>query len=114
MSQQIDISSEHRQQLQELLDQYLPGVQVWAYGSRVTLTANPGSDLDLVAFSSPGQASRVSDLREALDESSLPFAVDLHVWDDVPERFRRIILEQFVVLKVEGQPPGTSTDTATG
>lgn len=63
---------------------------VWAYGSRVRHTARPHPDLDPVVFTSPAQRWSVGELKEALSESDLPFAVDLHVWDEVPERFHEI------------------------
>ena len=46
----------------------------------------------------PEQAGRVSDLREAFEESNLPFRVDLFVWDAVPEQFRKHIKRDHVVL----------------
>ena len=35
MNSAIDITSEQRKTLVDLLRQYIPGVAVWAYGSRV-------------------------------------------------------------------------------
>ena len=58
----------------------------------------PQSDLDLVVFATPEQNGRVSYLREALEESSLPFRVDLFVWDTVPEQFRKHIKRDHVVM----------------
>ena len=68
------------------------------YGSRVKWTSRPQSDLDLVVFATPEQERRVSDLRDAFEESSLPFRVDLFVWDDVPEQFHKQIEADHVVL----------------
>ncbi|MCY4611604.1 MAG: restriction endonuclease subunit S [Gammaproteobacteria bacterium] len=91
IEQAIDITSSQRKTVLALIQQYLPGVAVWAYGSRVKWTSRPQSDLDLVAFASPEQKDRVGDLREAFEESDLPFRVDLFVWDEVPESFREQI-----------------------
>lgn len=74
-----------------MLEAHLPGTRVWAFGSRAEGTARANSDLDLVVFSTPDQRRAVGDLREALEESNLPFRVDLHVWDELPARFRRRI-----------------------
>ena len=49
-------------------------------------------------FAKPEQERRVSDLREAFEESNLPFRVDLFVWDAVPEQFRKTIEAEHVVL----------------
>lgn len=76
----------------------MPKVTVWAYGSRVKGNSRPASDLDLVVFSAPEHAGQVSCLREALEESGLPFRVDLFVWDDIPENFRWNIEQEHVTL----------------
>jgi type I restriction enzyme S subunit len=100
----IDLTKEQRNMLSELLRQVLPGVAVWAYGSRVKWTARPTSDLDLVAFATPAQRPQVVELKDALAESNLPFPVDLHVWDEVAERFREIIQKEYVVVQEAKQP----------
>ena len=99
----VRITEAQRKLLLELVRRFIPGVTVWAYGSRVKGTARPTSDLDLVVFATPDQRSRVSELKEALDESNLPFIVDLHIWDEVPEQFHRIIRNQYVVLQSSGR-----------
>jgi predicted nucleotidyltransferase len=108
MTDAIDLTTEQRNQLTALLRRFLPGVAVWAYGSRVKWTARPNSDLDLVAFTTPAQRQQVSELKDALAESNLSFPVDLHVWDDVPERFREIIRKEYVVVQ-EAKQPGSSS-----
>jgi type I restriction enzyme S subunit len=108
MSDAIDITPAQRKTLETYFVRYIPGVSVWAYGSRVKWTARPNSDLDLVVFSKPEQSASVAELKDAFAESDLPFRVDLHVWDEVPERFREIISREYVVL-ISGNsyiPPG--------
>ena len=94
----IDITSDQRKTLLSLLERYLPNTAAWVYGSRVKWTSRPQSDLDLVVFATPDQQRRVSELREAFEESNLPFRVDLFVWDDVPEQFHKQIEAEHVVL----------------
>lgn len=98
IEQAIDITLSQRKTVLALIQQYLPGVVVWVYGSRAKWTSRPQSDLDLVAFASPEQKDRVGDLREAFEESDLPFRVDLFVWDEVPESFRTQIEVEHVEL----------------
>ncbi len=100
----IDITAEQRKTVLALLARHLPNSTAWVYGSRVKWTARPESDLDLVVFAKPEQERRVSDLREAFEESNLPFRVDLFVWDAVPEQFRKQIEAEHVVL-VERRNP---------
>jgi type I restriction enzyme S subunit len=94
----IDISTEQRKILLDLFSKHLPKTKVWAFGSRVKWTTRFNSDLDLVVFSSSEQSNQVSTLKEALEESKLPFRVDLLVWDKLPENFQRNIEEGYVVL----------------
>lgn len=108
MTAAIDITAEQRKTLLALLRRFIPGVAVWAYGSRVKWTARSNSDLDLVAFTTPAQRPLVAELKEALGESNLPFLVDLHVWDEIPERFHEIIRKEYVVLQEAKQPESGS------
>ena len=98
LSAAIDITADQRKTILALLERYLPNTTVWVYGSRAKWTSRPQSDLDMVVFATPEQNRRVSDLREAFEESSLPFRVYLFVWDDVPESFRKHVKAGYVVL----------------
>ena len=108
MTAAIDITKEQRKTLLAILRRFIPGVAVWAYGSRVKWTARPNSDLDLVAFTTPAQRTIVSELKEAIAESDLPFLVDFHIWDEVPERFHEIIRKEYVVLQEAKQSEGSN------
>ena len=99
MKADIDITADQRRIVLHLVRAHLPDVDVWAYGSRVNGNARPHSDLDIVAFTAPGQNERVADLRHAFEESDLPFAIDLFAWDDLPESFHRHIERGYVVLQ---------------
>ena len=94
----IDITAAERSTVLALLERYLPGTTAWVYGSRVKWTSTPQSDLDLVVFATPEQRPQVGDLREAFEQSNLPFRVDLFVWDDVSEPVRRRIEMEHVTL----------------
>jgi type I restriction enzyme S subunit len=95
----IDLTAAQRKEITRLLKTHLPDTEVWAYGSRVKFTARPSSDLDMVAFATPEQKQAVYDLKEAFEESDLPFRVDLFIWDEVPEQFHRNIEAERVVLQ---------------
>ena len=98
MSQAIDLTPSQREKLLSLLSSHLPNTEVWVYGSRARWTSRQESDFDMAVFATPAQARGVSALREALEESNLPFRVDLFVWDEVPESFRKQIQREHVVL----------------
>ena len=95
----IDLTPAQLKEVKRLLHQHLPNTQVWAYGSRVTFKSRPESDLDLVAFATKEQSRAVGDLREALEESDLPFSVDIMVWDTMPEHFKPNIEQAYFVLQ---------------
>ena len=94
----IDITAEQRRAVLALLNRYLPDTTAWAYGSLVKWTPRPESDLDLVVLARPEQSAQVAELREAFEESDLPFRVDLFVWDEVPKSFKARIEGDRVVL----------------
>ena len=109
MTPSIDVTVEQRKTILSLLERHLPDTTAWAYGSRVKRTSRPTSDLDLVVFATPERGCQVGNLREALEESDLPFQVDLFVWDEVPNNFRKRIEAERVVL-VEKQRREEGTD----
>ena len=99
----LQLSDRHLATVRALLDRHLPGVETWAYGSRAKGTARPWSDLDLVVFAEPDRQKAVSELRDAFEESDLPFRVDLFVWDEIPDSFRENIRKEHVVLIEKGK-----------
>ena len=112
----IDITAEQRRTILTLLKRYLPNTTAWVYGSRVAWTSRPASDLDMVVFATPEQDHQVANLREAFEESNLPFRVDLFVWDDVPPGFRKQIDTEHVTLveSDERQNPTAWPETVLG
>ena len=94
----IDITAGQRKTVLALLARHLPNTTAWVYGSRAKWTSRPQSDLDVVVFATPEQSVRVGELREAFEDSDLPFRVDLFVWDAVPEKFQERIEMDHVVL----------------
>ena len=106
----IDLTVAQRKEVAALLQRYPPDTEVWAYGSRVKFTAKPHSDLDMVAFAAKEQSQAVADLREAFEESYLPFRVDLFVWDEIPEEFHKNIEKERVVLQEKKKDDKSSKD----
>lgn len=98
MNKSIDIAPHHQQEILNVLSNLLPGIGVWAFGSRINGTARKNSDLDLVVFSTPELSHYVHEVRETFDESNLPFRVDMLVWDELPENFQDNIKNEHVDL----------------
>ena len=68
-----------RAQVMEVLRKVCPTATVWAYGSRVTGGAHPGSDLDLAV-----QGASPARLKAAFVESDVPILVDVADWEALP------------------------------
>ena len=87
--------------VEALLHEHVPGLEVWAYGSRVNGRSHAGSDLDLVLRGTESHAlspDRMQDIAEAFRESNIPFLVDVHDWSTLPDQFRSEIERDHVVL----------------
>ena len=106
MNADIILPPEQLQLTLKLTRTHLPGVAIWAYGSRVGGQPRRYSDLDLVAFTAPGQERPAAELREAFAESDLPIRVDLFLWDELPDAFRRRIERKYAVLQRAGGGAG--------
>ena len=101
MSDRLALPRRYRDQLEALLRQHVPGVEVWAYGSRVNGESHEGSDLDL-ALRGPGLEPLEGgfyDLLEAIEKSDIPILVQAHDWAMLPESFHREIERDYVVVQ---------------
>lgn len=98
MSAKIDISPEQLAIVQGILRDHLPkGTLAWAFGSRVTWTAKPFSDLDIaLEGAAPLPADVLIDLEEAFEASDLPWKVDVIDLNAVSPEFRAIVERQRV------------------
>ena len=99
----LEISIHDWDEVRRILTEHLFGTTVWAFGSRVTGTAKPYSDLDLVIVTD--QMLTLEDmatLKEAFDESDLTVRVDIVDWASTDESFQRIIQQQYVVIQQAG------------
>ncbi len=99
--QNININSKDLETIKALLRQYLPRTLVWAYGSRVNQAGHNFSDLDIVVFSKPEQQDDIFDLKVAFENAFLPFRIDLHCWDEIPDSFKKNIKRNYVLLQDE-------------
>jgi predicted nucleotidyltransferase len=83
-----------------ILAAHAPGLEARAFGSRVDGTPKDYSDLDL-ALAGPAKldAAVMESLREAFEESDLPFRVDILDWHAISEEFQKVILAKYEVLR---------------
>ena len=96
----IDINPHFLTEVLRICDLHVPGAEVWAFGSRAKWTAKPYSDLDIALLTDhPLPLEKEAALREALDNSTLPFRVDFVDWLSITDSFRQIVSRDKVVIR---------------
>ena len=100
----IVIEPHQWQELSAILRTHLPGRRVWAFGSRATgRRMRRFSDLDLAVGGEELTLELLDTLRQALDESRLPFKVDIVDLATVSAEFRARIEPEMVLLTEENR-----------
>ena len=101
MTDRLELPRHYREQLEVLLREHVPGVEVWAYGSRVSGENHDGSDLDLVLRGPALEPldGGLYDLLEAIEKSNIPILIQAHDWAMLPESFHREIERDYVVVQ---------------
>lgn len=95
----IDISPEQWAIVQSILQQHVPDIAVWAFGSRAKRMAKPYSDLDIAIITDqPLPLQKMAALRDAFSESDLPWKVDVVDWAATSLSFRKFIERERVVV----------------
>jgi len=96
----IDLSPDHLALVKQILAAHVPGLEVRAFGSRVTGQARDYSDLD-VAIISRQKTDRAAlyRLEEAFVASDLPFRVDVLDWQRLSESFRGVVEQGYVIIQ---------------
>ena len=96
----VDIRPDHLEIVQGILREHLPvDVKVWVFGSRANWTTKDSSDLDL-ALEGENKLSHklLGALKDAFDDSTLPYTVDVVDLHAVSHDFKKIVEEQRVAL----------------
>ncbi len=95
----IDIGPADLETVRRILYEHTSGLEVRAFGSRVSWTARETSDLDLTLMTAePLNIARMAELKATFTESDLPFRVDIVDWASTSESFRKVIEREYVVL----------------
>lgn len=74
------------------------------YGSRAKGNYRPGSDIDLALFGAQLGHSTLAKLSAQLDESPIPYQVDLALWDDIANGDLREHIQRAGVVFYELHP----------
>jgi predicted nucleotidyltransferase len=96
----IVIEARQWDELSSILKAHLPGRRVWAFGSRATgRRVKRYSDLDLLIDGDSYSLKTAALLEEALDESRLPFKVDVVPISTLTPEFRARIEPEMVLIQ---------------
>src|SRR6218665_3984648 len=90
--QLLEGRADHLELVLHIFQQHLPDVEGWGFGSRDKWLARDSSDIDLCIRAAAALSfEQMGLLREAFEESNLPYKVDVVDWTMASAAFREII-----------------------
>jgi len=99
----IDVSPDQLQTIKDILKRHAPDCEVRAFGSRFKWTAKDHSDLDLAFVGSEKLPfKKLSALKNAFEESDLPYRVDVLDWHSISPEFQKVIEQGYEVIQKQG------------
>ena len=88
----LDLKPHELETVRNILNRFVPEAEMIVFGSRIHGTAKPWSDLNLANKAKSALDWKVlEDIKEAFQESELPFRVDILDWNEITDAFRRAI-----------------------
>jgi len=99
------LESDQLETVQRILGLHFEGLEVWAYGSRVTgVDLTPETELELVVISErPLSFEDMTAVEKAFAESGLPFRVDVIDWVKLPESLQKQIKKEHDVVQAAAE-----------
>lgn len=91
----INIEKKYLKILNNILKKY--PYAFYAFGSRVKGNNRKYSDLD-ICYKEEIPANIITEIKEELEESNLPFRTDLVFWYNLPNSYRELIKDELVPL----------------
>lgn len=98
---QINLPKDQMEIVKRILRKELVDTEVWVFGSRLTNSFHGGSDLDLALRNKQDLSSITNTLgriRQAFIDSNLLIEVDVLDWARLPDTFKKVISENYIVL----------------
>ncbi|AFN57573.1 putative nucleotidyltransferase [Zymomonas mobilis] len=91
--------------VKDILHQFIPDCEVWAFGSRTSDRVKPYSDLDLAIIGDTFLPLLThAQLEEAFSSSLLPWKVDILDWANADDRFRDLIRKNHILIQKKDCP----------
>ena len=99
------LETEQLETVQRILGLHFEGLEVWAYGSRVTgVDLTPETELELVVITdSPLSVEDMTAVEKAFADSGLPFRVDVIDWVKLPESIQKHIKKEHDVVQAASE-----------
>lgn len=94
----LAVKKKHLDELTQIFEEYCPKAEIWAFGSRVKGESHSGSDLDMVVKSFHEENKNVAELRELLNDSDIPFLMEILDFEKIPASFQNEILKKYVQI----------------
>ena len=94
----INLKQEYLNELYKIFQEYCPNAEIWAYGSRVNGDSHSGSDLDLTIKSFNEEKKYLSELKNLLNDSDIPFLIDITEYKKLPEIFQEKIKKGYIKI----------------
>ena len=95
------LETEQLETVQRILSLHFEGLEVWAYGPRLTgVDLTPETELDLVVIAErPLSFEAMTAVEKAFAESGLAFRVDVMDWAKLPETMQKQIKKEHEVVQ---------------
>lgn len=92
----INLEEKYLNILKSILSRY-SSYNFYLFGSRITASIKPFFDIDLLYFDSiPNK--EIMELEEALEESNIPYKVDLVEYNKCADEFKKIIGDNYICI----------------
>ena len=95
------LETEQLETVQRIISLHFEGLEVWAYGARVTgVDLTPDTQLELAVITDkPLSFEAMTAVEKAFAESGLPFGVDVIDWVKLPESLQKQIKKEHDVVQ---------------
>lgn len=99
------LETEQLETVQRILGLHFEGLEVWAYGARVTgVDFTPETELELAVLTeSPISFEDMVAVEKAFVDSGLPFRVDVMDWVKLPESMQKQIKKEHDVVQAAAE-----------
>jgi uncharacterized protein len=94
------LNPKYKDELIAIIKKHLPECRIYLFGSQARETSTQGSDIDLAIDCGATAPQRLmSQIREDIEESNIPYFVDVVDFCEASDTFKEQIIKDMVVWK---------------